>query len=410
MKRYLLATSLLATTLMGNARADVTINVTGATAFRAAALNAIRASYTSVNYAYNGTDFAGSTYALFVGSFPGISGTTTIRTSFTGSVEGIRDLALNRDVPFLPTTGDANPQPVSSGGTQNAVVANLVPAKAKFAFSDVYQNATPYRTPALGGANAGVITFVFVANQGSTISNVTSQQFRAIAGNGLQPLSLFTGNAADTKLVYLTGRNDGSGTRVTTLAETAYGYSNPVNQWKPVTTGAEPNTAVTTLQYWPVNDGANASVIYNSDLAGNGGFNSGSTLRTVLGGTSTAVKTLDETGATINESEDLLILGYAGTSDAYTASTNGAVVAGYNGVTITPISSGLSATDAAKVYNGQYTFWGYEHFFFSGSLTADQSTFNTKVLSTIPANLGNAGLAIANMNVARGSDGGLVGP
>ena len=391
------------------AMADTTINITGATAFRAAALNSIKNSYTSMTYAYNGGTFTSSTYAIFKGTYPGISGVTTIRTSFSGSVEGVRDVAGQLNVPFLPASTTT-----SGGGTANAPTGSLDSAKPQLAFSDAFASSTPYDNGTLVGANAGIIGFRFVANQGATLTNITAQQFRALAANGVQPLSLFTGNAADTKTVYLTGRNDGSGTRVTTLAETGFGYANVMNQWKGVTSGTEPSVTVTSLQIWPTGDGANVSNIYNNDTAANGGYSSGGSIATLLGGTSSSVTTKDATGATIATGQDLVILSYLGTNDSYVAAvTNGAVPLSYNGSTLNVGSGGI--TNPEVIRNGSYTFWGYEHLFWvDGSRTGDLDTFVTALLGTNgldnATNLGNAGLQTSTMNVSRGDDGGLVGP
>jgi hypothetical protein len=83
-----------------SAQAQTVINITGATAFRSAAHSAIMASFnqsgalgTTWNYAHNhASNGASAGRAIYKGTFPGISGTTVIRTSWTGSVEGVRAL------------------------------------------------------------------------------------------------------------------------------------------------------------------------------------------------------------------------------------------------------------------------------------------------------------------------------
>lgn len=389
------------------AMADVTINITGATAFRLAAHQSIKNAFTSVNYAYTGTNFNGAAQAIFVGSFPGITGNTTIRTSWSGSVEGVRDLAQQNAVSFLTANNT-----MSAGGTGNATLtAN---GTAQLAFSDVYASSTPYDNGTVSGSPAGVIGFMFVANQGSTITNITSQQFRALAGNGNLPLSAFTGNTLDSgTFVYLTGRNDGSGTRVTVLAETGYGYSNSVQQRKATITGFEPtNAAISVLRVWPTNDGTNASFIYTNgaDIAGNGGYNSGSGVSAALGGTSTSVQLQNAAGVNQGSPVAVQLIGYVGTSDANTAiNTNGAVGLAYNGSSLTVSGAGITNPDVIR--QGRYTLWSYEHLIWqTGTDVGDLGTVITSLFSTIPNNLGNAGLSIASMNVSRSDDGGLVGP
>ena len=96
---YLTALALFG--LAATAQADVTVNVTGATAFRAATLLSIKSRFVDSGSAFKfahdqstsgGTVFSGATRAIFIGTFPGVSGTTTIRCCFTGAVEGIRAL------------------------------------------------------------------------------------------------------------------------------------------------------------------------------------------------------------------------------------------------------------------------------------------------------------------------------
>ncbi|TSA30648.1 MAG: hypothetical protein D4R65_12840 [Verrucomicrobiaceae bacterium] len=386
------------------AMADVTINITGATAFRSAASTAIKNSFTSVEYAYNGASFTGATYQIFKGSLPGITGNTTIRTQWSGSVEGVRDLAQQNNIGFLPTSTTMN-----GTGVANAPTGSLdTSSPAQLAFSDVYASSTPYDNGTVTGENAGVIAFRMVANQGATITNITSQQFRALAG-GTQPLSLFTGNASDTKSVLFTGRNDGSGTRVSVFAETGLGFTGLVQQWKATTSGTEPSLTISTLQLWPTGDGTNASFIYNTDTAGNGGYSSGGTVATALGGTTTSVQLKNAAGTNIGSPQDVVLVSYLGTNDSTTAVTNGAVALAYNGVTLGVNSGGI--TTPALIQNGQYTLWGYEHLFWvTGSDVDDLLTLKDAIIAGIPGSLGNAGLAISSMNVSRSDDGGLVAP
>src|SRR5687767_14695227 len=90
-------TGAIALAFVTTALADVTVEITGATAFRAAALDTIKAQYVATGqpfkFAYDTTGaFNGSNRSVWIGTFPNVAGTTTIRTSFNGSVEGIRAL------------------------------------------------------------------------------------------------------------------------------------------------------------------------------------------------------------------------------------------------------------------------------------------------------------------------------
>jgi hypothetical protein len=402
-KLNILTVGILTAAMVSNASADVTMNFTGSTAFRSAIHNAAKAALTGCTYAYAGTSLGSAGSAIFKGTISGHSelGTVTIRTSWSGSGTGVRDVAANNGAgnPILFISGTSA---TSSGGTQNAVATES--AVAHVALSDVFQSSTgftggSYKT--LTNTNVGVVPFVFVANDSTLISganagkltNVTPQLFQALFVNGSQPLSLFTGDVNDTALVYSTGRDTGSGTRITTLAETGYGINKPVQQWKVTVSGTNADQ-LDSLQIWPTTgSGADAA------NAGNGGFTSGGNVASALSAKSTNVTTLDADGATINTGENLLLIGYVGTADATTAVGNGAKQLKYAGVDYS----------ANNVFNGFYTFWAYEHMY-SATLTTNENTIKNAVVAQIPSNLGTAGLDINSMAVGRSNDGGLVGP
>jgi hypothetical protein len=419
------------------AYADVTVNITGATAFRAATLLSIKSKYVSSGIAFKfahdqatagGTTFSGATRAIFSGSFPGVAGITTIRCCFTGSLEGIQALVPVVD-PVPPTYYQLsllNSTNAVVGGAELAAqgTAGAATAVSDIAFSDVAKSSTPFAGfPLLPSAPAaGVIVFTMLTNEGSAITDVTSQQFRALLSAGTQPLSLFTGNAADSSSVFAVGRNDGSGTRTIYLAESGYGISSPVKQY--VTT-VSTTSALSTIQLVPAGglnspalpgqSAANASTIWGQNIAGNGGYNSGSALRTDMGKTGAAVTVLDETGTDINGGPvraDLVT--WLSLNDAVTARNNGAVLCSYNGVKLNDIATAgtvLSAADKAKVTNGKYTAWSYENMYRRSSLTGgDAVTVYDGIKAAIPANLGSAGIALADMAVGRELDGGTVAP
>jgi hypothetical protein len=227
MKLKTILAAALAVGITSSAMAQTTeITITGATAFRQATLQGIYDAYTSAGAI--GTSFtvfhsgAGNTLSamiaanqvVFQGQFPGITGTTIIRTSFNGSAEGLNAIAGNNDPAFL-TVNAASPGSTILGG----VTSPTETLRPKFSFSDVYQSTTPIDNEVLnpvGASAVGVVTFTMMANEGApaNLNNVTIQQARTLWFNGIQPLSLFTGDPADSGLyVFATGRNDGSGTR-----------------------------------------------------------------------------------------------------------------------------------------------------------------------------------------------------
>ncbi len=429
--------------------ADVTVDITGATAFRQATLNTIKARYDASGQPYKyahdqvAGGFNGATYSIWVGTFAGNTGTTTIRTSFNGSVEGIRALVDSPAAdplylqPSLLTSVSG-----TTGGREVAEQggAPKVASQSEIAFSDVSKAATPYGSSALQPASAavGVVVFTMVGSEGSPITNITSQQFKALLSSGYQPLSLFTNDPTDDPLgdepganaawVFATGRNDGSGTRTTYLAETGFGITNPVKQY---TTLTSTSTSLSSIQLVPaggVNDSnnvtpgiqpyggqsaANASIVWGRDVAGNGGYSSGSTLRTDMGKTGAAVTVRDETYEdAFGEPQKLTFVTMLSLSDAVNARTNGATFLGYNGVRLDGIAasgSAMTAGDLAKVVNGSYTAWSYQQMYRRNNLVSGSEV---NVYNSIRNNLslGSAGVPIASMKVGREVDGGVVAP
>jgi len=452
-------TGLLALSLTTSAFADVTVDITGATAFRAAALDTIKARYAAsgqpFQFAHDAAAgaFNGSTRAIFKGTFPGVSGVTTIRTSFNGSVEGIKalvdspasDPTYYTDIPGNLVTAAA----VGGGETHTSTVGfakTVAASQSEIAFSDVSKNSTPFASASLQPSSAacGVVVFTMLTNEGSPITNVTAQQFRALAAAGFQPLSMFTGNASDSTTVFLTGRNDGSGTRTTYMAETGVGITTAIKQYVTVDSSS---TALEAIQEVPVGgtndsdsgtagiqlpvgsdikayvDGgqtvtqlaANASTVWGQDFAGNGGYSSGSTLRTDMGKTGTSVTVFDAAGADafgVPVRADLVT--FLSLNDAVTARGNGAIFCGYNGVKLDGIAasgSTMTAADKAKVTNGFYTAWSYQQMYRRGDITTgDAVTVYNGIKDNIGSNLAAAGLPISDMTVNRSFDGGTVAP
>lgn len=421
------------------AQADVTVNITGATAFRAAALKAIKSRFSDSGqpFKYAHDQAAGNldaaapnaTRAIFIGTFPGVSGTTTIRCCFTGSVEGIRAVAgVSDPTPptyYQPSLLDSVTAVATTGGElASQGTTGAATAVSDIAFSDVGKSVTPYASVSLQPASpaCGVVVFTMLTNEGSTLTNVTAQQFRALLGSGFQPLSLFTGNAADTTNVFVTGRNDGSGTRTTYLAESGFGVSKVVKQY---VTNQSSSTALTTIQLVPAGgvnapslpgqNAANASNVWGQDVAGNGGYSSGSTLRTDMGKTGASVTVLDENGDdAFGAPVRADLVTFLSVNDAATARSNGAVFCAYNGVKLDGIAASgsvLTTADKAKVTNGAYTAWSYQQMYRRNALTSgDAVTVYNGIKAEIPTNLAAAGIALGDMAVGRPSDGGTVAP
>jgi hypothetical protein len=448
MKYKILLLVVFAATHSGNfATAQTTIvNVTGSTSFRGTAANAIRASFSpGVEYGYTGTSFPGATQHIFKGGFPGIAGTTIVRTFWGGSSEGARSVLFDLTNPYLPTTAT-----ISTGGTQN-LPSGTVQDTSNLYFSDVDVTKTVYGTfdprtlplpdPIAETTQVGAVVFTMIKNEMAStnpkfasynnFTNISAQQFRSLFGldnSGRMLLSQLTGVSGDSDTtVYATGRNDFSGARTLCMLESGYGPENPVIQWKMFSNAAN---VITTIQLWPINDVPNATTDNRSlqwpladtslpdsppfpqggiEQDANGGYFSGGALSAQLDDTSESVDLADETGAVFASGQNVILVSYLANADAANAIAGGAKALSYNGYGITP-SNPLSAVDKAKITKGQYTLWSFEQFVRSQDSTGTAAeTVYDAVLTNIPANIGGDGLSMTEMvGVIRSTDGGNV--
>jgi hypothetical protein len=423
--------------------ADVTVNITGATAFRVATLDSIKAQFVASGQPFkfahdrnagNNQSFNGATRAIFEGTFPGVSGTTTIRTSFNGSVQGLSALVNSpaADPTYLEPSVLDGITPVvggnNGGNGQGSTTSPTVAAQSDVAFSDVSIAATPFAGNALQPSNpeAGVVIFTMIANEGAAgiLSNFNTQNFRALWGAGALPLSFFTGNAADTDYVFATGRNDGSGTRTTYLAESGFGVANTVQQYVVGGTSGDTITAIYRVPAGGTSAGLqavtpaltlsanNASTIWGQDIDGNGGYSSGSALRGDMGRTSASTTVYDVDGSDLfGGPVNVHLVSWLSNGDAAGALINGAVILGYNGERLDDFATSgtLSAADEAKITQGVYTAWSYQQMYRRGDITSgDKVTVYNNIKNNLV--LGVTGLSVNTMAVGRPVDGGVVVP
>lgn len=432
MKTKSFVCGLLGLVLAAPAYSQVVVDITGATAFRTAAINTIRARFAvggNYQYAHDGTsgNVASANKAIFKGTFPGITGTTVVRCSWNGSVEGIRALV---DADYNPeyyqnVAGNFVTAATSGGGETHintvGFLKSVENSQSEIAFSDVTKNSTPFASATLqpGSPQCGVVVFTMLTNEGSTITNVTSKQFRALFAAGSQPLSLFTGVTADSSMVYAVGRNDGSGTRTAYLAETGYGITNTVTQFVVKTSAGD---AITALQKVPaggvgggLNTPTNASTVWGQDVDGNGGYFSGSAIRGEMAKTAANVNVYDANGSDLlQEGGKADLVTWITISDAATARSSGAVFCAFNGVKLDGIAASgttLTSADKAKVTNGAYTAWSYQQMYArNGAYTGNTKTVYDGIKNNIAGNIGTAGIPVGDMAVGREEDGGVVAP
>lgn len=351
-----------------SANAQTVIDITGSTAGRSAVHNAIRTVLSNETFAYNGANFNGASKVIFKGD---ISGTPVIiRTSWSGSAAGVRDVAQNNSSVWFPvTTIDTNSLNNTAVSMANNS-ANTVQNTAEIAYSDVFQSSTIYGSPTLNDDTAGIIPFKFFASADApaSLTNISSLQARSLFGSGYIPLAVFSGNSSDqATYIYATGRDPESGTRITTMAETGYGVFGAVQQYQPTVASG----AVTGVVLWPAGTYAE----------GNGGSTSGST-----------VKGYVEANGFVNSNG---LISYLGASDW-------SVIAkelSYNGISYS----------ADNVKQGKYTFWGYLHQMRHSSLSGTSLSFYNSLLTAVRADTSWL-VKTTDMSVARSSDGGLINP
>ncbi len=271
----------------------------------------------------------------------------------------------------MPTTTNVAANNVSN------LTTGTDPSAVEVAFSDVFVGSTTVSSGGLVNTNTFVIPFKWIAsNRAGSVTgftNVTPVQARTLLNTGSLVASIFTGNSADSGItVWATGRDNGSGTRITTLADIGYGVNTSVSQVQAVVSG---NTLTGVTDFA---QGANY------------GYTSGGTLAGVLNKQSDPVNFADN-----------ILLSYLGLSDATTA-LGGAYPAKeltYNGVAYSP----------ENVYNGKYSLWGYLHLYYKSTFTAGQGkSFADQLGATLKTIPGSSGLNPALMQVSRDTDGGNI--
>ncbi|MFO1476778.1 MAG: hypothetical protein U1F98_09015 [Verrucomicrobiota bacterium] len=346
-----LAPVIAGTLFVGAAQAQVNLTITGSTAFRSITFDRAASLYDAGSISTNGNtgNGPGTFSGTMSNAIPSLGSTPVVlRMSFSGSATG------------MAAVDNGTPVPTVQPGT--GVTTNLAP---DIALSDVYPESA---TPTIDGSHfdqfiVGVIPFLFVKNTLPnssliTATNITREQAQLLfSASGAMPASYLGGSSAAP--VYLTGRDSGSGTRITT--QMVIGFTGDPTLW--VTNGI-------------------SSALYST----NEGFASGGTERSLVANYTNVV-------------------GYLGVSDARAIASTTSWLA-YEGVQFTP----------AEVQNGNYPLWGYEHFVSKKTLTSNQqavrnalvSAITNQVYQTTSSAYTNSFVDQNNMKVERGADGGPI--
>jgi hypothetical protein len=401
--RNILAAGAAALAFAGFAHAATTIYITGSTAFRKQTITGIFTSLGSGNasassptlpsgggYIGDNSDPHSANAVTIVGTSTATGDALIVKCSWSGSGAGVQTVA-NTDttkfkVNFLPDT-----YVIKTDGTGGNTDANgttvLDPrsganpheaATAQIALSDIFQVSTPfigtflqndYDDLSANTMNVGIVQFQWVKSKGASasITNMTPQLARALFTIGKLPLSFWSGNSADENtFVYATGRDPDSGTRGTAFAEGGIGVSASVQQYDCAT---EALYAAQTINGVPLGEGQ-------------GGEASGGTLA--------SNKKMGKSGLT------KMYVSYMGTGDVPTLTGNGGDTLTWNGEDYSD----------AKIKEGKYTFWGYEHLMWRNGLGTVETNF-AKNLATTIAGLDST-LKLGDMKVGRLGDGSVI--
>lgn len=348
---------------VGLADAQTYVYITGSTAARSAVYAALSSGTGEVFdsaptvVAQGSSTASKATYMNFSGNIGG--NPYVVKCDWSGSEGGIADLANNLSENFLADGAS------SSSSSPGPFVSE--PVDLCMADNNVIYSKNP--KAAVTGSEVCVIPFMLVKEVGSKgdLANVTDAQFRQAITGGAR-LALFTGNSGDTSFVYITGRDDNSGTRVNTFGETGFGIFTIPSQVELDSNGnmLDPN-----------GDGSYVT---------SEGYSGGGSVATQMGVNCT--NTVDQ----INGGTGISVIGYLGISDANTALGLGATQVSFNGVLESPTT----------VIEGQYSLWGNEYIYHKNSPSTGATTVFGKLGTAIGNHTdGSTTIALSAMHATR---------
>ncbi len=251
----------------------------------------------------------------------------------------------------------------------------------------------------------GVIPFTWVKNAQIAAdqsadwrawTNITTAQANVVILNNGAPLSMFTGNEADTNFVYMAGRNNNSGTRANYLLNIGLPVGSFLSQILITGGSATDNTGNTPIML--ENQAALGINSSGETYLGTDGQNSGGTVATTMTylGSGHQVDTNNPWGPVLGGSKDYgwFAISLLGRSDATTALAGNAVEMLFDGV----------ASTSANIESGVFPFWGNEWIYKSTAISAGGTTVFNKLKTSIPGNLdGTTGIPFSSMSVSKAS-------
>jgi hypothetical protein len=280
--------------------------------------------------------------------------TVTVYVNYSGSGNAIESLTGNGTVPFYTSAvkGDTN-------------MAN---ANVDVVASVVYQSDYPYPTPVLTDSTYGVTPTIFAKSltAPASLTNITSQQIRFISANGSAPESLFTGNAADTNILYWIMRDISAAHRIISADEAGF-------------TG-------NALAYY-----------YN---------------------TTNGTWVLDPVGRTTWPAIVTMLTNSYGPCITFLPPNQAAAISptnilSFNGVyPFRGTFTSATTNDYSPTINGQYTCWGYEHIMTVPTAGSAITTFANALEAGVSSNMLSTpySIPLSWVHVSRTSTGGLVSP
>ncbi len=421
--------------------ADPVVYLTGSTAFRSTIELALKNNSGpssggvfdsgSVTYETWGNSAEGSAnYMVFHGT---ISGSPVyINCAWSGSEAGIAS-ACNTTLGNTDRNGNPitlNGSPETWVNATNATLTLTYPGTvvtaspsgsilessshgADLAQADTSQTVswTPYvagtQTALKDYGTEGVVTFTMSrnvqpnpSNEWVHCSNITLPQLNILFSAGAVPAGFISGNTNDNDfVVYLVGRNKGSGTRMNMLGDSLYGTHTTVHQFS-IGYGIEATEPQNVDTLWLTNEA-------------NGGYESGGGVAKALADTGTSTTTGScQQADPFNGGVGWFAIGYLSPSDALSTGNAGAFDYPRTNYWVT-VDGVLSSNGAIE--NGAWWYWGHEHLYGKYQISGIQDTVGTALFNgasqtlisqgfgTNPAGH-DAGIPYALMNVSKGSD------
>ena len=410
-----------------------TIIITGSTAFRSCANQTLYALFgvpvATDKATTNATDAMNILWTNV--SIPGATGTHDVIVGWTGSDGGIQAVASPATNPArfpyydkakILAIGGVYPKLSLTGGNMGtgATNANSSLQKGTICFSDTQQGASQFQNTVGSGVNkrlysdisgtftkVGVLPFAFCTSKNSPITDINPSVANSIFSAGYTTLNFFPGQSDDATnaIVWGAGRNPDSGTRITTLAVTKHGYSQPV----------------VNVRFTAAN-GTISAVVKETTTSLNGqtfsgqnsGQSSGSTLTgwcTNVFSASPSIYSLGPVGSTN------YVVTYAGVSDICDKYADGCRMLTYTGIAgRAQGTADKTVRDAGytNIITGKYPFWSYQWIGYNPDITATAtvaSALKSELVSRILNFTSDSpelapNIKLSDMKVSRAKDGG----